>query len=406
MIVSVPSQVELERMVTGRLESFFSRDIAAGSDRMSEAVRGRRILVVGGGGSIGCATTKALLALRPASLHMVDISENYLAEIVRDVRSATSMSDVELQTHVFDYGGAMMLRFLTSTPRFDVVLNFAAVKHVRSEKDVYSLLHMIDVNIVRLARFKRWLAETGYEGRLFTVSTDKAANPTSLMGASKRVMEDVAFDSAPESGISVSSARFANVAFSNGSLLQSFLVRLDKRQPLAVPRGTRRYFVSHAEAADICLLASLAAPSGYVLVPAFEPACHLVLLEDVARQVLARYGYSAWLTDDEAAAREAIARLPAEGKWPVLLTPLDTSGEKPYEEFAGAGETARNVGFTTVLGIAHPPQSGIDAVVRELESLVQGGDCSVDKANLVELIGRAVPSMRHLETGRSLDQRM
>ncbi len=239
----------------------------------------------------GSATTQALLRYRPAAVHVVDVSENYLAELIREIRSGDlDLAGIDFQTHVFDYGSAMMRRFLDGIQAFDVVLNFAAVKHVRSEKDVYSLLHMLDVNVVRQARFKRWLAECGHAGRYFTVSTDKAANPASLMGASKRIMEDVAFDILPAAFKMISSARFANVAFSNGSLLQSFIVRMEKRQPLAVPRATRRYFISHAEAADICLLASLATPSGHSMVPAFEPAEHLLLLEDVAVRVLQACG--------------------------------------------------------------------------------------------------------------------
>ena len=403
-----PAQAELEQLVTGRATSFFADDVEAARDRIAEGLRGKRVLVVGGGGSIGAATTRAILVHQPACVHVVDVSENYLAELVRDVRSApvAGGGGGELVTHVFDYGSTAMERFLAEIPRFDAVLNFAAVKHVRSERDVYSLLHMIDVNIVRLGRFKRWLAQAGHDDRLFTVSTDKAANPTNLMGATKRVMEDVAFDVRAGAIANVASARFANVAFSNGSLLQAFLVRLQKRQPLAVPRDTRRYFVSHAEAAEICLLAAFAAPSGTICVPAFDPARHLLPLQDVACLVLERFGYSPWVTGDEAEARDAMASLPEEGRWPLLVTPLDTSGEKAFEEFAGDGERAEPIGFASLLGIRHLPQPRIESLLVDLEALV--GDCTraADKAAIVALLSDAVPTLRHSETGRHLDQRM
>jgi FlaA1/EpsC-like NDP-sugar epimerase len=265
---------------------------------------------------------------------------------------------------------------------------------------------MLDVNIARQARFKRWLAETGHRGRYFTVSTDKAANPVSLMGASKLVMEDVAFDVAPGAFAAVTSARFANVAFSNGSLLQSFLVRVAKRQPLAVPRATRRYFIAHAEAADICLLASLIAPPGHLLVPAFDPNEHLLLLEDVAERVLAACGFEARFFDDEAEAKRAVATEATRGRWPVLRTPLDTSGEKPYEEFVGVGEALVDVGLVSLQAVRHRAEGDLDGVLAELQRLIDDHAAAVDKQELAQLISRAVPTMRHIETGRSLDQRM
>lgn len=406
MTTLAPSQAELETLVTGRPTSYFAGDLEAAHDTIEGGLRGKRVLVVGGGGSIGAATTRAILAHRPACVHVVDVSENYLAELVRDVRSAPVAGSGEIVTHVFDYGSTTMQRFLGAEPRFDAVFNFAAVKHVRSERDVYSLLQMIDVNIVRLGRFKRWLADAGHDSRLFTVSTDKAANPTNLMGATKRVMEDVAFDVRAGVLANVASARFANVAFSNGSLLQAFLVRLAKRQPLAVPRDTRRYFVSHAEAAEICLLAALAAPAGNICVPAFDPLRHLVPLSDVACLVLERFGYAPWITDDETEARDAMARLPEEGRWPLLLTPLDTSGEKAFEEFAGDGERAEPIGFASVLGVRHTPRPDTESLLDDLEALLGDAARDVDKAAIVTMLAAAVPTLRHSETGRHLDQRM
>jgi FlaA1/EpsC-like NDP-sugar epimerase len=406
--MTAPSRTDLEQLITGRLVSFFDRDVGDHSSELRVAAEGRRVLVVGGAGSIGAATTRSLLGLRPAAVHIVDISENYLAELIRDIRSGTcDVTSVDLQAHVFDYGAEVMRRFLATQRPFDIVLNFAAVKHVRSEKDVFSLLHMLDVNIVRQARFKRWLAEFGHRGRYFTVSTDKAANPSSLMGASKRVMEDVAF-AVREDALPVTSARFANVAFSNGSLLQAFLVRLEKRQPLAVPVDTRRYFITHAEAADVCLLTALVAPAGHVLIPVLRPEEHLWLLQDIAERVLAAYGYAAAFTDDEAAAKAAICEVNAGRSWPVLLTPLDTMGEKPYEEFLAEGEHTLRVGFETLLGIRHRPNAAtdIDALVMQLERYIENPTIDIDKNQLAELLGTVVPTLRHVDTRRHLDTRM
>ena len=403
-----PSRTDLEQLITGRRSSFFRPDIERRAPELSSAVEGRRVLVVGGGGSIGGATARALLELRPAAMHVVDISENYLAELVRDVRSGNDdFSRIDFQTHVLDYGAPLMRRFLAAENRFDIVLNFAAVKHVRSEKDVFSLLHMFDVNIVRQARFKSWLVEFGHCGRYFTVSTDKAANPTSLMGASKRVMEDVAFDTAGGTFNGVTCARFANVAFSNGSLLQGFLARLEKRQPLAAPIDTRRYFITHAEAADICLLSALVAPAGNVLIPALNPEAHLLLLQDVAARVLAAHGYAAWFTDDEVAAKAAMGDVATQRSWPVLLTPLDTDGEKPFEEFLGDGERAVRIGLETLLAIRHVTNTRVDdKLLAELARYIDHSGVNVDKEHLAALLNAVVPTMRHVETGRHLDTRM
>jgi FlaA1/EpsC-like NDP-sugar epimerase len=403
----LPLLPDLERLVTSRARSPFAEDIERRRGDLERAIGGSRVLVVGGGGSIGSATARALLAYRPSAIHVVDISENYLAELVREVRSGpVDVSRLDLQTHVLDYGSPTMQRFLAAAPAFDCVLNFAAIKHVRSEKDVYSLLHMLDVNVIGQWRFKQWLAECGHALRYFTVSTDKAANPTSLMGASKRVMEDVAFDVSKDRVPAVSSARFANVAFSNGSLLQSFILRLQKRQPLAVPRDTRRYFIGHDEAAEICLLTAFLGPSGYISIPALDPVRDLLPLEQVAEKVLEAFGLRPWFTADEAAAKRALDTCERESRWPVLVTPLDTSGEKPYEEFVGQDEVAEDIGFIGLRGVRHRPAGELDAVLRELAALLEAPAVPVDKERLVGLMARAVPTLHHVETGRHLDQRM
>jgi FlaA1/EpsC-like NDP-sugar epimerase len=403
----IPLLADLEKLVTRRARSYFATDVERRHYDLEAAIGGRRILIIGGGGSIGGATTLALLAYQPAAVHIVDLSENYLAELIRDVRSGpTLVAGIDLQTHVFDYGSATMRRFLAASRGFDAVLNFAAVKHVRSEKDIYSLLHMLDVNVVGQWRLRQWLAEFGHKGRYFTVSTDKAANPSSLMGASKRIMEDVAFDSTTEPVPEITSARFANVAFSNGSLLQAFLSRLGKRQPIAVPRDTRRYFITHEEAGHICLLASFLSPAGYIAIPRFQAEEHLVLLEEVAARVLDACGLQPQFVDDEGAAKAAMAACEQEGRWPVLRTPLDTSGEKPFEEFVGNDERVEEIGFSALRGVQHHRGTGLDVLVQELQALTYRAERDCDKEKLVRVLAAAVPMMHHVETGRHLDERM
>jgi FlaA1/EpsC-like NDP-sugar epimerase len=405
--IVAPNSEELDALVVRRTDSLFAPDVVTRGDAIRDRVRGRRVLVVGGGGSIGSVTTRLVLGYQPAAVHVVDQSENYLAELVRDLRSgAADIGAADLRMLPVDYGSPVMERLLRESAPYDIVLNFAALKHVRSEKDVYSLLQMLDTNIVRHARFKQWLSAHGHAETYFAVSTDKAANPSSLMGASKRLMEDLVFGSFVAHSKSTTSARFANVAFSNGSILQSFLQRLSRRQPLAVPRDTRRYFVSQREAGDLCILAAFQTPDQHIAFPRMEPETELQDLQAVATRVLNRFGFTPELTEDEAAARRDVGALAREGRWPLLLTPLDTSGEKPYEEFIGKNETAVEIGMNAVRAIGHrsslAPEQGL---FQQLERLINDASTSATKADIVNAIRHAVPNFHHTETGRDLDQR-
>jgi FlaA1/EpsC-like NDP-sugar epimerase len=398
----------LDAIVLQRDRSQFEPDLLAAEPRLKELLHGARVLVIGGGGTIGSATVMLLAALAPKALHVVDQSENYLAELVRDLRSQPSGMNVQdFRALPLDYGSPIMGRFLADNDPYDFVLNFAALKHVRSEKDVYSLLQMLDTNVVRHVRFRRWLREYGHGKRYFSVSTDKAANPTSLMGASKRLMEDVVFDPSLCGEAIATSARFANVAFSNGSLLQSFLTRVGKRQPLAAPRDTRRYFVSQAESGEICLLSSLLGHDQNVLFPRLDPVIQLQPIENVAIRVLDHLGYRAELFDEENAARHAVEALAAEKRWPLLLTPLDTGGEKPFEEFVGSDEEVLNSGLTTLGAVRHVPSRAIaDGVLTLLEDAVSRVDGDLDKAAIVAALQSVIPSFSHRETGKTLDDRL
>ena len=399
---------ELTAIVTGRTNSLFASDLEASSEPVLAKVRDRRILVIGGGGSIGAATVRIILDYQPSALHIVDHNENYLAELVRELRGRSAgIPDIDFRALPLDYGGPVMERFLADSPPYDVVLNFAALKHVRSEKDIYSVLQMFDTNVVRHLRFKRWLADHRHGATYFAVSTDKAANPVSLMGASKRLMEDLIFDVAAASSQSTTSARFANVAFSNGSLLQGFGYRLAKRQPLAVPRDTRRYFISHQEAGELCLLATCRIPNGHIAVPRVDDTLQLQLLEDIACACLNYWGWRAERYGDEAQARNDVERLAREGRWPLLLTPLDTGGEKPFEEFVGAGESAIDCGLLNVSALRHIP--GVAArqeLFEQIARWVDEPDFAIAKANFVSVIAAALPNFRHSQSEQNLDQRL
>jgi len=300
-----------------------------------------------------------------------------------------------------------MERILREAGRpYELVLNFAALKHVRSEKDTYSVLQMVDTNLVRHARFKRWLSEYGHGSVYFAVSTDKAANPTSLMGATKRLMEDLTFGLWTAPARSTTSARFANVAFSNGSLLEGFLRRLVARQPLAAPRDTRRYFVSQNEAGELCLIAALLVPDKHIAFPNLDPAKELQTLESIAVRVLEYFGLTPRFYEDEGEARRNVEAEIRGGRWPLVLTALDTSGEKPYEEFLGEGETSVDIGLDAIRAFRHVPSRAMkEGLFERLAALIDQPELRVDKDTIVDEVRQTLVRFSHTETGKNLDER-
>ena len=405
-----PLSPALFAAATGRTHSLFQPDIDAAAATLAAAIAGKRVLVIGGAGSIGSAVTVELADLKPAALHVIDHSENGLVELVRHLRSRpVGLEVADFQTLPLDYGAPVTGMFLRAQAPYDAIFNFAALKHVRSEKDVFSLLQMLDTNLCKQVRFMGWLRDLGHASRYFCVSTDKAANPVSLMGSSKRLMEHVLFSEQAVPGLRavITSARFANVAFSDGSLLQGFLNRLAKRQPLAAPRDTKRYFVSFQEAAQICLLAALTAPGHSIVVPKLDPSKDLVDLQAVAERVLRHFGFEPAYYDDEAAARHAVAAEMDKGRYPLLLTPLDTGGEKPYEEFVGLGEEAFEIGLKTLRAVPYlpPPPDSLGRLLEVVSAAVRGERGFV-KSELVEAIKGVIPHLAHADSGRNLDQRM
>lgn len=408
-------QPPLHSLATGRDHSLFDADIEKVSGELDEAIGGKRLLVIGGAGSIGSSTVAQIAARGPATLHVVDQNENALVELVRQLRSQPdTWSAGEFRTLPLDYGSPALRYFLDSEKPYDFVLNFAALKHVRSEKDPFSALQIFDTNLLKQARLMRWLGQRGHAGRLFNVSTDKAANPTSMMGASKRVMEHVLFNSSQSAALpgAKASARFANVAFSNGSLLQGFENRFARGEPLAAPRDTKRYFVSLPESGQICVIAACLAPDRAIVIPKLDPARHLVDLEGVASRFIETHGYTPVLYDDEAAACRDVQGLRAAGKWPLLLTPLNTAGEKPYEEFTMDGETAFEIGLPNLMAVGYLPaeRERIDRLIGELGALLTDTDtpADLDKDRLKALIAHVEPRFldTHREASVNLDQRL
>lgn len=412
------SEAALSQIATNRNRSIFIADLNAFDERIRAGVAGKKILAIGAAGSIGSATVSTLLTYGPASLHVVDQNENELAELVRAFRSrAEGIAVEDFRTLPLDFGSIAMRLFLHEQSPYDLVLNFAAIKHVRSEKDTFSMLQMFDTNFLKQARLLRWLEEVSFKGRYFSVSTDKAANPSSFMGASKRLMEHLMFsgEAAPGLKADIVSARFANVAFSNGSLLQSFQRRINQNQPLAVPIDTRRYFVSMEESGHLCTLAAICAPHGHIVVPNLDPDENLVLLEMVARGYLAQMGLEPKIFYDEAEARKSVSALRKQNGWPLLLTPLDTAGEKPYEEFVAEGETAIDAGFPNLSLIKYMgvDRGKVGALIKAIDEMFSSDSCSdllakLDKDALKGLVGTVEPAFlrTHRASINSLDSRI
>lgn len=408
----------LSAVATGRNGSLFAADVEAAAATLRSVVSGKRVLAIGGAGTIGSSTVTFLSGWDPACLHVVDQNENALAELVRGLRGRPhGLAVADFHTLPLDCGSPAFRLWLHEQRPYDLILNFAAIKHVRSEKDAISTLQMFDTNLRKQALVMSWLAEVGFKGRYFSVSTDKAANPSSMMGATKRAMEHVLFDRAHAGALEavITSARFANVAFSNGSLLQGFEHRLARREPLAAPRDTRRYFVSIEESGEICALAATAAQDRSIVIPRLDPREHLIRLEDVAVSFLRRHGFEARFYDDEETARRALDGDVRQGFWPLLLTPLDTSGEKPYEEFIAAGERTREIGLPNLLTVAYEPApaGSVAALIEAIERLFvdaagAGRPRTVTKDELKAIIGAVEPGFlaTHRESSRSLDQRL
>jgi FlaA1/EpsC-like NDP-sugar epimerase len=393
-------------LVTGRRRSLLESDWLERAPAIADLVTGASVLVAGGAGTIGVATVRALLPFKPARLHIVDIDENGLARLARALRAEGSF-ETRITFLAADIGGYPLTAHCSAEAPLDLALDFAAVKHVRSEKSVAALLHLLAVNVVRQERFFRMLAGSAGAPRSIAVSTDKAADPASFMGASKRLMEEVLHRAGKRHGFPTRTARFANVAFSSGSLLESFGERLAAGRPLAAPANTRRFFISAGEAAEICLLA-LAEDEADTVVPRLGAEHDQVDMAEAARRYLANAGYEAVMVDTLAEAETVLSRDRPPKRYPVVLTPLDTQGEKAEEVFIGEGERPFEIGLQMLQGVSvpHADAARLETVVRELADRVEGRLPTAAAGELADLIRQIVPNFVHHPAKERLDDRI
>lgn len=388
----------------GRTDALFIQDIGQHEAELSRIVSDSRFLVLGGAGSIGQAVTKEIFKRNPKKLHVVDISENNMVEVVRDIRSSFGYIDGDFQTFALDIGSIEYDAFIKADGRYDYVLNLSALKHVRSEKDPFTLMRMIDVNVFNTDKTIQQSIDAGVK-KYFCVSTDKAANPVNMMGASKRIMEMFLMRKSKE--IAISTARFANVAFSDGSLLHGFNQRLLKNQPIVAPNDIKRYFVTPQESGELCLMSCIFGENRDIFFPKLSEALHLISFADIAVKYLEQRGYEPHLCDSEDEARELAKTLPAQGKWPCLFTSSDTTGEKDFEEFFTDKETLDMARFANLGIIKNDP-----VYQQELLSLFEDtiGQMKSDRAwtkeQIVELFFTMIPDFGHKETGKYLDSKM
>lgn len=394
----------INQYVTKRSESMFLPDIDVHTEELKEGIAGKSILVIGGAGSIGSSFIKAVLPYRPEELVIVDTNENALTELTRDLRSGGFFVPEKYLAYPMDYSSVTFRRMFRVHRGFDIVANFSAHKHVRSEKDIYSIEALLRNNVINAKALLELLSE--YKPNVyFCVSTDKAANPVNIMGASKRIMEDMIFsysDSFP-----VKTARFANVAFSNGSLPAGFLERIEKLQPLSAPSDIRRYFVSPQESGQICMLSAIIGNNREIFFPKLKEA-QMEPFDNIARKLLRVYGYEVLECDSDAEAIEKTVELKKGGKrYPVHFSVSDTSGEKSFEEFYTEDEIVDRERFESlgvITGKAVPDRKRVDSLIDALNEAFEKS--SVTKEEIVGLIEDYIPGFRHIETGKSLDRKM
>jgi len=388
----------------GRDQELFTKDISNHEAELKSIVSDSRFLVIGGAGSIGQAVTKEIFKRNPKKLHVVDISENNMVELVRDIRSSYGYIDGDFQTFALDIGSLEYDAFIEADGQYDYVLNLSALKHVRSEKDPYTLMRMIEVNVFNTDKTIQQSLNKGVK-KYFCVSTDKAANPVNMMGASKRIME--MFLMRRSRDICISTARFANVAFSDGSLLHGFNQRIQKLQPIVAPNDIKRYFVIPKESGELCLMSCIFGENRDVFFPKLSESLHLITFADIAVKYLKELGYEPYLCESEDEARELIKTLPQQGKWPCLFTNSDTTGEKDFEEFFTEHEVLDMERFDN-LGVIKNSFKVNDELLNLFSSRIQElkSRKAWSKQDIVELFFKMIPDFGHKETGKYLDAKM
>lgn len=390
--------------ILGRTSQLFDSDFERHEQELQSLVSSSSFLVLGGAGSIGQATVKEIFKRNPRKLHVVDISENNLVELTRDIRSSMGYIDGDFRTFALDIGSWEYRAFFEADGKYDYVLNLSALKHVRSEKDPFTLMRMIEVNILNTISSIEQSRTAGAD-KYFCVSTDKAANPVNMMGASKRIMEMFLFRHSRD--IPISTARFANVAFSDGSLMHGFNQRMAKQQPIVAPDDIRRYFITPEESGQLCLASCLLGENKDIFFPKLEENLRLTKFSDLAMRYLEQLGYEAYLCETEDEARELTKTLPAQKQWPCLFSKSDTTGEKDYEEFFTDSEVVDNErfnGFGIVKNAHEMPESKLRYFLDRIDNWKGKG--SWTKEEIVDLFNEMIPEFNHLDKGMYLDSKM
>jgi len=388
----------------GRKTELFNEDVQANCLDLEKLVSDSRFLVIGGSGSIGQAVTREIFKRDPKALHVVDISENNMVELVRDLRSTVGYGSGEFKTFAVDCGSVEFEALMKAEGPYDYVFNLSALKHVRSEKDPYTLMRMIMVNVFNTVKTLRMAKDMGAK-KYFCVSTDKAANPVNMMGASKRIMEMFLMRESLTQEISM--ARFANVAFSDGSLLHGFNQRFTKKQPFSAPNDVRRYFVTPQESGELCLLSGLLGNNRDIFFPKLSEKLHLITFSEIAVRYLRERGYEPYECESEDEARDRAEELIANKQWPCYFFKSDTTGEKDFEEFFTDAEDLDMERFETVGVIRNQPdfdEAKLDEFMKGIEALREKGTWG--KEDIVKLYFSLLPEFAHKETGKYLDQRM
>ncbi|WP_086254725.1 polysaccharide biosynthesis protein [Campylobacter vicugnae] len=382
----------------GRDEPLFSSDMARVDTELKDIINQSKFLVVGGAGSIGSAVVKEIFAREPKTLDVVDISENNLVELVRDIRSSYGYISGEFATYAID-AGSQIFNKLISSNEYDYVLNLSALKHVRSEKDPYTLMRLIQTNIFNSDEMMK------KSKRYFTVSSDKAANPANMMGASKRIMEMYAFYRSSVTPVSM--ARFANVAFSDGSLLYGFEQRMRKLQPIVAPNDVRRYFITPKESGELCLISAIYGSNRDIFFPKLDKRLNLIKFSDIAIKYLNAKGYEPYICEDENEARAKAKELAKAKKWACLFSSSDTTGEKDYEEFYTGSEKLDMDRFDTIGVIENDVinnAENLEIFKQNIKAMIY--DNKFDKNAIMAEFMRVLPEFNHIEKGRYLDGKM
>ena len=388
----------------GRTAPLFELDVLKRGKELEHLVSNSRFLVIGGAGSIGQAVTREIFKRNPRALHVVDISENNMVELVRDIRSTLGYIDGDFRTFAIDCGSYEYRALINASEGYDYVLNLSALKHVRSEKDPFTLMRLIEVNILNTIKTVQMAKAQGAQ-KYFCVSTDKAANPVNMMGASKRIME--MFLMRESESIEISTARFANVAFSDGSLLHGFNQRFAKRQPISAPNDVRRYFVTPQESGELCLMSCLLGENRDIFFPKLSEELHLTTFSDIAERYILNLGYEPFHCSTEQEARDRSSELIASKQWPCYFFKSDTSGEKDFEEFFTNKEILDMERFQNLGVIKNEANFSPTMLNHFLEVIYELRTKTVwEKAPIVDLFNEMIPDFDHKETGKYLDGRM